>query len=260
MYRLYVDEVGNDDLTHVEEDNHRYLSLSGVAMKITDARDDLTPKFNWIKVRVFDHDPDDPLIFHRSDIVKRKRAFGVLNNPGKRELFDRSIHRTMLTTPYTVITALIDKLGMMNQPRWTNQHPYHYLMEILVEKYTQFLERKNNIGDIMPEGRRGKKDAALQVEFERVLDRGTYYVSAARMQERIVSRTLKIRYKPNNISGLQLCDLLAHPSHMHIREQMHHNVQIGDYCERVRALLVGEKYDRSPHTGAMLGYGYKWLP
>ncbi|OCP02211.1 MULTISPECIES: DUF3800 domain-containing protein [unclassified Ensifer] len=191
MYRLYVDEVGTDDITHLADDNNRYLSLSGVAMKIVDARDDLTPKFNWIKAAVLEQDPDDPVIFHRTDIVQKKRAFGVLNDPQKRDLFDRGIHRAMSTTPYTVITALIDKLGMVNQPRWQNQHPYHYLMEILLEKYTQFLERVDDIGDVMPEGRKGKKDTALQAEFAQVLQRGTYFVSAARMQKRIASPTLE---------------------------------------------------------------------
>ena len=75
-----------------------------------------------------------------------------------------------------------DKLGMMNQPRWRNQHPYHFLMEILVEKYAQFLERQNDTGDIMPEGRKGKKDTALQKSFENVLKKGTYYVPAARIK------------------------------------------------------------------------------
>ena len=28
MYRLYVDEVGTDDLVHLEKDKHRYLSLT----------------------------------------------------------------------------------------------------------------------------------------------------------------------------------------------------------------------------------------
>lgn len=259
MYRLYVDEVGTDDITHLTKDNERYLSLTGLAMKIPAARDDLTPKLDWIKARVFDHDPDNPLIFHRADIVNRKRAFGRLNNDDTRRLFDEAIFRTMNIVDYTIITALIDKQGMINQPNWKNHHPYHYLMGILVEKYVQFLERKADVGDIMPEGRRGKKDAALQLAFEGVLDAGTYYVSAARMASRIHSRQLKIRYKFNNISGLQLCDLIAHPSHMHIRQRMLHRVNLGQFCERVCELLVRTKYDRS-NTGLIQGYGYKWLP
>jgi hypothetical protein len=39
MYRLYVDEVGTDDMTNLEDDNHRYLSLTGVAMEVSHARD-----------------------------------------------------------------------------------------------------------------------------------------------------------------------------------------------------------------------------
>lgn len=51
MYRLYVDEVGTDDLTHLDDDNNRYLSLTGVAMKITVARDDLGPRLDAIKAK-----------------------------------------------------------------------------------------------------------------------------------------------------------------------------------------------------------------
>lgn len=259
MYRLYVDEVGTDDIGHTDEDNHRFLSLTGVILKISDARDNLTPKFDWIKANIFDHDPDNPLIFHRSDIVKRKRAFGLLNDPNKRDLFNRSIQRAMITTPFVVITALLDKRGMLNQPHWQNQHPYHYLMEILVEKYTQFLERKDDVGDIMPEGRKGKKDKALQVAFEEVLENGTYYVSSSRIKKRIHSKILKIRYKPDNISGLQLCDLIAHPSHMTIRDWMHGDVSLGDFAVQVREILMHSKYDRSS-LGQIKGYGYKWFP
>lgn len=228
-------------------------------MKITCARDELEPKFNWIKREIFNHDPDDPLIFHRSDIVKRKRAFGVLNDPHKSKRFDTAIYRAMSGTDYSVITAVVDKKGMVNQPNWKNQHPYHYLMEIMVEKYTQFLERKNSVGDIMPEGRKGKKDDLLQRSFEDVLQNGTYFISRERLSKRIHSKTLKVRYKPNNIAGLQLADLLAHPSLMHLRHIKGHDVSLGPFACIVRDLLVKAKYDRSNY-GIISGYGTKWFP
>lgn len=259
MYRLYVDEVGNDDLTHVDRDELRYLSLTGVAMPINVARDELIPKFDWIKRTVFDHDPDNPLIFHRSDIVQRKKKFGVLNDDVKRALFDRSIMRVLEGTPYVVITAVVDKLGMMNQPNWQNQHPYHYLMEIMVEKYVQLLERKRSTGDIMPEGRKGKKDQLLQEAFEDVVKRGTYFVGSERMSARMHSTTLKIRYKPNNIAGLQLADLIAHPSLMLIRSKRGHPVTLGGFATRIGAILERQKYDRS-YDGRVNGYGVKWFP
>lgn len=258
MYRLYVDEVGTDDVTKIEADEDRYLSLTGVAMETAHARDSLAPKFEWIKAKVFDHDPDHPIIFHRRKIVQRKRVFGVLNDDTKRDLFDRAILRVLNRCDYRVITAFIDKQAMLKQPKWRNKHPYHFLMEVLVEKYAQFLERKDAIGDIMPEGRKGPKDSALQIAFETVRREGTFYVSTARICARIPSAHLKFRYKPDNIDGLQLCDLLAHPSHMIIRERLGHSVELGAFTSRIKTLLMQEKYDRSG-TGTIMGYGMKWL-
>lgn len=257
-YRLYVDEVGTDDITHVTDDNNRYLSLTGIAMTLKVARDELDQKFSWIKKTVFDHDPDEPLIFHRSDIVKRKRAFGTLLNKEKGDLFDRAIFRAMEGTDYCVITVMVDKLGMVRQPNWKNQHPYHYLMEILIEKYVQLLERKGAEGDVMPEARQGKKDVHLQLEFERVLSSGTHFVGSPRMT-RIVSKRLKFRPKSANIAGLQLADLIAHPGHMYLRSLRGHDVTLGPYATRVCELLVGSKFDRST-SGTISGYGTKWFP
>lgn len=100
MFRLYVDEVGFDEPNDLEADEQRYLSLTGVAMRINAARDDLTPKMNWIKATIFDHDPDEPVVFHRKKIVKRNGVFGKLNDPEKRALFDKAILRMMKVSDY----------------------------------------------------------------------------------------------------------------------------------------------------------------
>lgn len=260
MYRLYVDEVGTDDMTNVDEDNQRYLSLTGVIMDIGHARDHLEPAFNWIKTKVFDHDPDSPLIFHRSDICKRSKCFGVLRNPEKAELFDRAMLRAMQSTEYKVISAIVDKKALRDKQKWRDNHPYHFLMQIIVEKYVQFLKRRNARGDIMPEGRMGKKDVALSSAFTEVCERGTYYVPRQTIAERLTTtQTLKFRYKQDNIAGLQLCDLLAHPSHIYIRKHQNHAVTPGAYALKVIQILLEDKYDRSS-TGVLNGYGIKYFP
>ncbi len=33
LYRIYVDEVGTHDLTHVDDPNQRFLSLTGVVLE-----------------------------------------------------------------------------------------------------------------------------------------------------------------------------------------------------------------------------------
>lgn len=260
MYRLYVDEVGTDGLTHVAEDNHRYFSLTGVAMEIAHCRDHLEPALNWIKAEVFKHDPDAPLIFHRTDIPKKKRQFGILNDPKKHALFDRAILRVFSSSVYKVITIFVDKKEFLEKEEWREKHPYHYLMKIMVEKYVQLLERNRALGDIMPEGRRGKKDAKLQEAFTETLKWGTYYVSSDRMRNRLTCEKLKFRYKHQNIAGLQLCDLLAHPSHMHVRTVLNHDVELGEFAKQVVNILVRSKYDRSSAYGKITGYGVKWFP
>jgi len=80
------------------------------------------------------------------------------------------------------------------------------------------------------------------------------------MKKRVPSSNLKFRYKRDNVAGLQLADLLAHPSHMAIRERMGHEVTLGGFCEKVTGFLNGSKYDRSPTSGTIVGYGMKWLP
>lgn len=260
MYRLYVDEHGTDDVSSVEGDNERYLSLTGVAMKVATARDVLAPALAQLKADIFDHDPDDPIILHRKKIVKGNGSFGILDkDPGLRVAFDKRIKGIKASTDYRVITALIDKRAMLRKINWTNKQPYHYLMEVLAEKYALFLMRMGSSGDIMPEARMGKSDERLQAAYLRVRGSGTYYVSAAQMREKIPSSNLKFRVKKDNVAGLQLADLLAHPSHMIVREKMGHAVTLGAYCSEMKALLVNHKYDRS-QWGKVAGYGMKWLP
>jgi len=259
MYRLYVDEVGTDDLTHTEKDHQRFLSLTGVAMTVDYARDHLEPNINWIKANVLKHDPDSPIILHRKDIVGRHGGFQCLGEDATRDLFDRALFRIIEGGEYTVITALIDKQWMLKQQHWKKTHPYHYLMEIMIEKYAQFLERMGSIGDIMPESRMGRVDERLQKACDEVRENGTPFVSAERIAAAIRASKLKFRKKSDNVAGLQLCDLLAHPSHMRVRERMGHAVQLGPFAQRVSGALEGAKYDRSD-WGSVKGYGIKHLP
>jgi hypothetical protein len=260
-YRLYIDEVGNDDLGSVADERHRYLSLTGVAIHHDDVRQSATPALSQIKANIFHrHDPDDPIVLHRTDIMNKRGPFGVLRDPDICAEFDEAIVKYLRDIKYTVITGLIDKKGMLAKTYWRQNHPYHYLMEILVEKFVQWLERQNATGDIMPERRRGRKDVALQRAYERVRSAGTYFVPPERMKARLPAKKLKFRDKTENVTGLQICDLLAHPSHMYVRRSREPQLAIGPFATRVIPILTVSKYDRSPYNGAIWGYGIKYLP
>lgn len=256
---MYLDESGTDDLTHVNQEQHQFLGLTGVIIRLDHGRDFCVPDLARIKAEFFDHDPDHPPIFHREDILNKRREFAILRDEAIRARFDDAIIKHFDDATCTVITAVVDKRAMMAKANWDNKHPYHYLMEILVEKYVQFLERHDDIGDIMPEMRRGKKDKDLQDQYLRVWRFGTYFVPRQRIQARLPAKNLKFRDKPANIAGLQLCDLIAHPSLIHVRQWRGHNVTPGPFALRVIELLKQKKYDRNL-WGKISGYGIKYFP
>jgi hypothetical protein len=259
MYRMYLDEVGVEAMKRLDKDNFRYLSLTGVVMRVNHARDYLVPTFDKIKADVLQQDPDSPICFHRVDIRNRRGPFQPLNDEATRDEFDRRILQVMSDADYRVITALIDKQWMTTQSHWQQTHPYHFLMEIIVEKYALYLKRMNSTGDIMPEARGNKQDTELQRQFFHYRMMGTRFADSAITRGRLPAQHLKFRTKKDNIAGLQLCDLLAHPSHFTIRQNLDHDVYLGTFCEKVSDLLVRRKYDRS-WNGDPRGYGFKHLP
>lgn len=259
MYRLYLDEHGQDRMTRLDLEKYRYLSLTGVAMRTDHARDYLKPALDRIKAKVFNEDPDSPICFHRSDIRHAKGPFEPLKSPEVRATFNEQILRIMHDAEYTVLTAFLDKQEMSEKHHWEKTHPYHVLMEVMVEKYAQLLKRKNSIGDIMPEARGKHQDRALQEEFDHFKEKGTRFASVGLIQQMIPSSKLKFRTKKDNVAGLQLCDLLAHPSHYTIRHNLGHKINLGAFGDRVSEILGHQKYDRSVY-GKIWGYGAKSLP
>lgn len=259
MYRLYFDEVGNDGLKNLEKEQNQFLSLTGIAMRVNCARDVLEPALNKIKADIFNHDPDFPVIMHRKEIMGGKGLFRpIREDSAMRALYNAEILKILEECDYSVITVLIDKAWMMRQDHWLEKHPYHYLTKVMVEKYAQFLERKQSIGDIMPESRQGK-DLLLQKAYDRVLQEGTDYVSADRLASVLRGKKLKFRKKDANSAGLQLCDMIAYPSHKHTRYEMGHEIELGPFASIIRGILVDHKYDRS-YRGIVREYGYKGMP
>ncbi len=75
-YRIYVDEVGNHDLTHADDPNQRFLSLTGVILESGYDSNVLQPEMDVLKRRFFQRDPDEPVTrisLTRDDWQKRGR-------------------------------------------------------------------------------------------------------------------------------------------------------------------------------------------
>jgi hypothetical protein len=77
--RLFIDEVGNDDVKTLEE---QFLSITGIITKKHGHDHVITPEIEKLKTDMFGHDPKaHPVILHRREIVRKEPPFEALWDP-----------------------------------------------------------------------------------------------------------------------------------------------------------------------------------
>jgi hypothetical protein len=259
-YRLYIDEVGNPGLNaRLQHPNERYLSLTGVIIELRHVDSVVAPRIEELKRRYFKTHVDEPLIFHRKELVNRRYPFHELNDPVTERAFNQDLLGLLRTLDYTVITVVIDKHEHLQRYKVWHYDPYHYCQEVLLERYVLLLEKREAVGDVMAESRGGREDRRLKESFSRIWSEGTRFVQGKLFSARLTSRQLKVKTKANNIAGLQLADLVAHPSFKYILCRRRKTAQPSTFGGEIAQILINEKYLRSP-SGKLDGWGCKWLP
>ena len=254
-YRLYIDETGNSDLKSSGNPNERFLSLTGVIISLPYVQETMHPQMEAFKERHFQSHPDDPVILHRKDLVNQKPPFRVLRNIDVEYAFNQDLLRYLRNWEYSVITVCIDKKNHVETYRTWRKNPYHYCMAVLLERFNFWLNRRNAKGDVMAESRGGREDKRLKEEFRDLWKNGTQFVDPNQFQRSLTSRELKVKPKSANITGLQLADLIAHPSRSEILyEQGLLERGLGTFAFQIVGILA-DKYDR--RGGAV--YGKKFI-
>jgi|SRR5581483_774864 len=243
-FRLYVDEVGNSDLGSSDNPNHRFLSLTGVILELPYVAQVLHPQMESLKAEFFGSHPDEPVIFHRKEMVNAKHPFERLKDVDVLRSFDAKLLGLLKSWDYAVITVCLDKKNHKETYSIWRYDPYHYCLAVLLERFVFFLDRKRWLGDVMAESRGGREDDRLKKSFTRLFEQGTQFLEPLRFQNTLSSRQLKVKPKANNVSGLQLADLIAHPSRNEIlREQGLLEREISPFARSVIEILQ-TKYDR----------------
>lgn len=243
-YRIYIDEVGNSDLGSSDNPNHRFLSLTGIIVDLDYVNAVLHPEMEELKRRFFGSHADDPIIFHRKEMLNSKGPFACLKEDRARIAFDEQLLSYLRSWDYTVISVCLDKLAHKEKYTTWRYDPYHYCLKMILERYALWLKRNTSIGDAMAEARGGKDDLRLKTSFERLYEQGTEYLGAEQFQSVFTSKQLKIKAKSNNIAGLQLADLVAYPSRNEILdEQKYLGRELAPFTKLVIEILQ-HKYDR----------------
>lgn len=109
LYRVYIDESGDHTYHSLERVEKRYLGLTGCIIEAEYYRTTFHPALEELKQKHFPHDPDEPVILHRREIIDCKGAFWRLRNVENRKAFDQDILKFFYEQKYVLITAAIDK-------------------------------------------------------------------------------------------------------------------------------------------------------
>jgi len=263
-YRIYIDEVGNSDLNHSADPNHRFLSLTGVIFHMRYVNDILFNSIETLKKTYFHSLVDDPVILHRKEIVNKKYPFNALRDPDMETEFNETILTLIKSMEYSVITVVIDKMEHNQRYQRWKYDPYHYCLAVMLERYAIWLDWFGGKGDAMAESRGGKEDLRLKRSFEGIYNHGTQFVPAQVLQRTLTSSKLKVKPKAASIAGLQFADLLAHPSHKATIERHYGRPLPDNFGGKISKILEESKYLRKRKGSAslkgILGYGRKVLP
>ncbi|MBI4557415.1 MAG: DUF3800 domain-containing protein [Candidatus Hydrogenedentes bacterium] len=257
-YRLYLDESGDHVFKHLDEPGHRYLCLLGCIFR-GNVYQDFHAALEKFKQQHFPHNPDEPVILHREDIVNRRKVFWRLRNAVAADRFEKDLLDLIGQTDFRIVAVVIDK--KVHQKRYPNPaHPYHLALGYLLQRYCGYLNHVNRQGDVMAESRGGKEDRLLKDSYDLVYERGVWMRKSAFFQQALSSKELKLKAKSANIAGLQLADLLVHP--------VRHDILIekkqvtGRSTSFVATLLktIESKFNRHLYDGRIWGYGKLFSP
>jgi len=259
-YRLYLDESGDHVFRETTETAHRFLCLLGCWFQNPDYIQ-FHETLEDFKAHHLHHHPDNPVILHRDDMINARKVFKILQNEKKRKQFDADLLDVIQSANFRVVAVVIDKAALRTAYGGSAAHPYHLGLGFLMQRYAGYLNHLNRVGDVMAEARGGAEDMLLKESYTRVYEHGIWGItSAGYFQSALSSRQIKLSGKKANISGVQLADLLGHPSKMWA---LRHYGLIGDepapFAERLMK-IVEHKFNCQLYTNKLEGYGIVLYP
>lgn len=257
-YRLYIDEAGNSDLDSSDDPNHRFLCLTGIVIELDYVQSTIYQQLEGFKKKYFLSHPDEPIILHRKDIVCQRGVFAVLKNEQIKASFENELLQLFEIWDYKIISVCIDKKKHKDTYAVWRYDPYHYCLEMLLERYVLFLKQKDKNGDVLAESRGGKDDMRLKESYSRLFENGTNFVSPDLISQYITSKELKVKPKLTNISGLQIADLIVHESRKEILKE--NGLQSKDMTRFQTKLvsIMSKKYCQE-NDGTIYGAGKKFI-
>jgi len=240
---LFLDESGDHNLTAIDPQYPLFV-LGGVIVDKDYAEGSLTQELDAFKATFFDN---TDIVLHTADIARNRGGFERLKETAFRSQFYEALNALMRRLQYSVVACAIRKDEHLSRYGIAALDPYMLSLDVLVERFCFDIGKVTGGGLIVAEKRDPTLDRELDVAWLNLKIRGTRYLQAREIEDRVVG--LNLRAKQDNVAGLQLADLVVSPIGRHLLGK----------SDKADWQIVEGKFRRSPR-GRVDGYGLVVLP
>lgn len=188
MKTLFLDESGDHNLAVI---------------------DPAYPVFVLGGVIVDDQYAAEDIILRTADLGRNRRGFERLQDQTVRSEFYERLNALIRSLDFKVVACAIKKDAHLSRYGLAAMDPYFFSLEVLVERFCFELSESDDRGAIVAERRNPLLDRELELAWQQLTTRGTRYLRPTAVRERVMG--LSLRQKSENISGLQLADLVVSP-------------------------------------------------
>lgn len=242
-FLVFLDETGDHSLQHIDT-QYPIFGLGALVCKYDHYINQINPLFDDLKYRYFDK---RNIVFHSTDIRKRKKEFNILLNKETRENFFADLNSAMEAAPFVFLTSLVDKLKHSEQ-YVDPDNPYDLTLSFIMERAFYLISKKYPDAKcrFIAESRDHAENSRLAKTFEFYKSTGTQYVKAHELE---FITSLDFIGKSENENGHQIVDLCLYPlGRTYIKGECHPSVPV--FYDKV--------YKNS--NGSPAGYGIKTFP
>lgn len=211
QYYLFLDECGDQNLSNFDP-SFPIFTLCGVIMSQAQF-EFVSSKINALKKEFWG---DKKIILHSRDIRKCQNGFEVLFDLEVKQRFYEGINEILKENAYVIVCCAILKEPYIRQYGRLND-VYGLSLSYIMERTVFYLDSlmKDNIHlTTIVECRGKREDRNLLDYYNKVCDRGTYWVTSERIRNYF--KEFEMKKKSENLIGLQIADLVAYPITRHV--------------------------------------------
>lgn len=205
-YHLFIDETGDHGLSFVDKNFPLFL-LAGCLFEERQL-ENVEKEINDFKREFF---KTTEVILHSRDIRKCEGAFQILFDLEVKKHFYERLNSIIGGAEFIIIGSGVNKENHIKKYGKGAEDPYALSLSFIIERLIFCLDKKDSSTtvDIKIEKRGRFEDQQLLNQYNKILDKGTYFVSSERLKKRVSN--FESFLKKDNIIGLQLADLCAYP-------------------------------------------------